>query len=86
MLQKILEARIEYTEDGYISRVTVLVEMSRNDIRAISASTEPMSGFTHILAQKEIKSSLLQDVANYGMEIIGMDKNRIFPKWKRFLK
>lgn len=83
MNYKILEARIEYKDDGFISRVTVLVEMSKGDVRAIFATTKPCNGY-HYISQGEIVSEqLLQMVAGYGMETV--DRDEIFPKWKQKL-
>lgn len=78
-MYKILEARIEYKE-GNINRVTVLVEMSKGDVRAIFATTKPCNGYHYIANGEKVSEQLLQQVAGYGMETV--DRDEIFPKWK----
>lgn len=79
MMYNILEARIEY-KAGQIERVTVLVEMSPGDRRAIFATSKPSGGYTHIYPNAALNDALLQDVAAFGMETV--DRDEIFPKWK----
>lgn len=76
---KILEARIEF-KDSELSRVTVLVEMSKGDVRAILASTSPRNGYMHIHPGTKVSDELLQEVAGYGSETV--DRDVIFPNWK----
>jgi hypothetical protein len=86
MKYNILEARIEY-KDGYITRITVLVDCSDTpsypDIRAIYATTGLKNGYTHIPERAELSEDLLQNVAGYGMETV--DRDEIFPQWKKKL-
>lgn len=80
MKQKILEARIEFKANEVV-RITVLVEMSKNDVRAIFGTTKASPGYMSISPGiTEISEQLLQEVADYGMETI--DRDEIFPNWK----
>lgn len=79
MNYNILEARIELA-NGQPVRITVLVEISKNDVRAIFATNKPRPGYTHIPAGATITDRLLQDVAGFGMETV--DRDEIFPKWR----
>lgn len=79
MSYNILEARIEF-KDRRISRVTVLVEISKGDVRAIFATDQPRNGYTHIQPTATVSDELLQDVAGYGMQTV--DRDTIFPHWK----
>ena len=76
----ILKAKIEF-KDNQVQRITVLVEMSKNDVRAIFATTTPRAGYMHIEESAEINQDLLQEVAGYGMETV--DKDEIFPKLEK---
>jgi len=44
MVYNILESRIEFN-NNQLFRITVLVEMSKGDVRAIYADTKPKSGY-----------------------------------------
>lgn len=79
MSYNILEARIEY-RDRRITRVTVLVEISKGDVRAIFATDTPRNGYTHIEPGAQVTEDLLQDVAGYGMQTV--DRDTIFPNWR----
>jgi hypothetical protein len=79
IMYNILQARIEY-KTNQISSVTVLVEISKGDVRAIAATSTPKNGYTFIPPGATISNELLQDVAGSGCEIDGRDK--IFPNWK----
>lgn len=80
MKQQILEARIEFKANE-VTRITVLVEMSENDVRAIFATTKARPGYMSISPHTtEVTEQLLQEVADYGMETV--DRDEIFPKWK----
>lgn len=76
MSYNILEARIEF-KDRIISRIDVLVEISKGDIRAISATTTPRNGYMHIEYGELVSDELLQEVAGYGCQI--PDRHKIFP-------
>jgi len=76
MSYNILEARIEF-KNGKPERVSVLVEISENDIRAFYATTKLRAGYTHIPPSAIINEKLLQDVAGSGME---EPVYKIFPK------
>lgn len=78
-MYNILEARIEFN-NNQLKRITVLVEMSENDIRAIFATTKPRGSYMHIQPSDTISEDLLQKVAAHGLETV--DKDEIFPHWK----
>lgn len=80
MSYNILEARIEF-KDNAVSRVTVLVEISKGDIRAIFATTKPSNGYMHIPPGAKVTNDLLQEVAGYGRETV--DRDEIFPGIRR---
>lgn len=77
-MYNVLEARIEW-EGGRISRITVLVEFSMGDIRAITATNQPRAGYMTIIPNATPTDTLLQEVAGYGMET---DPSKFFPKSK----
>jgi hypothetical protein len=52
-MYNILEARIEF-KNNQLERITVLVEMSKGDVRAIFATTKPRGGYMHIQANATI--------------------------------
>lgn len=68
MHYNILQARIDYKQ-GNIDRITVLVEMSENDLRAMQATTMPRLGYRHIQPGAKLTDELLQQVAGYGYEV-----------------
>lgn len=74
MSYNILEAKIEY-KTGNVDKITVLVEMSENDIRAIQGTTKPRGGYMNIPPLAKLNDELLQEVAGYGMEV---DKTKFF--------
>lgn len=83
-MYNILEARIEYT-NGALSRITVLVEMSKGDVRAIFATNKKRPGYCHIETSGTGPfDSHLQRVAAYGMETV--DRDEIFPQWRKKLE
>lgn len=85
-MYNILEARIEYT-NGDLSRITVLVEMSKGDVRAIYCSNKKQPGYCHIDNSFGSTGSLdnqLQQIAAYGMETV--DRDEIFPNWRKKLE
>lgn len=77
-MYNILESRIEF-RNNELFRITVLVEMSRGDVRAIYADTKPKAGYFFLLPNQEVNNKLLQDVAGGGAE--RRDKNEMFPGW-----
>ena len=79
----VLQARAWFT-DGKLKRVTVLVEMSANDVRAITAIDEPRNGYTFLPPSSVLNEQLLQRVAAYGMETT--DRDKLFPNWRENYK
>ena len=89
MRYKILEARIEYNDRCEIMRVTVLVDFSistmpYNDVRALFATVKSTSPYMIIPPNAILSRELLEEVAGYGMQTV--DRDEIFPKWKRKFK
>lgn len=78
-MYNILEARIEF-KNNQLERITVLVEMSKDDVRAIFADTVAKGGYMNIQPSATVSNELLQEIAGYGMETV--DRDEIFPKWK----
>jgi hypothetical protein len=76
----ILEVRIEY-KNKKLYRVTVLVEMSKGDVRAIFSTTGFKNGYDSLQPDEPINDALLQRVAGYGMQTV--DKEKIFPNWNK---
>lgn len=79
MEYNILEARVEF-DHCRIMRITVLVEISPNDVRAITALDRPLSGNCMILPTDTISDVLLQKVAGYGRQVYDVDE--LFPGWR----
>jgi hypothetical protein len=75
-MYNILEARIEFKRNQ-VERITVLVEISKGDVRAIIATTKPRSGYMFILPGTMVNDELLQRVAASGCEI-----DFVSPDWK----
>lgn len=67
-MYNILKTNIDF-KNGKIDAITVLVEMSENDIRAIHANTKPRGGYMNIPNSAKLNEELLQEVAGYGMEV-----------------
>ena len=80
-MYKILEAKIEF-KDNYVSKVIVLVQMSKGDIRAIQGDNKIKSVYMTIPSGAKIHDQLLQEVAGYGREIVGWWEDEIFREWK----
>lgn len=79
-MQNILEARVEF-KNNEVQRITVLVECSKNDVRAMYATTKPRGGYMSISPfTTSVTTELLQEVADYGMETD--DRDEIFKNWK----
>ena len=83
-MYNILEARIEY-KNRKLHRVTVLVEISRGDIRAIYCCPEMSAGYDTINPDEPINEALMQRVAGYGCQISLLSMNKVFPGWLRKL-
>ncbi|MFC0262599.1 MULTISPECIES: hypothetical protein [Bacteroidota] len=77
-MYNILESRIEF-KNNQLFRITVLVEMSIGDVRAIYADTNLKAGYLVLKPNQEISKELLQQVAGYGSE--RRDKDDMFPGW-----
>ena len=70
--------RIEF-KNNQLFRITVLVEMSKGDVRAIYADTKPNGGYIFLKPNQELNNELLQEIAGYGSE--RNDKDDMFPGW-----
>ena len=83
---KILETLIKFNPSGTIFNVLALVEISEKDIRVLEASQEIRGGYMSISNRSDhVLYDLLQEVAEYGMEIT--DKNQIPLDWvKKYFK
>lgn len=77
-MYNILESRIEF-KDNKLFRITVLVEFSIGDVRAIYADTKPKGGYMFLMPNHNLSNELLQEVAGYGSE--RSDKDDMFPGW-----
>lgn len=77
-MYNILESRIEF-KNNQLFRITVLVEMSKGDVRAIYADTKPKNGYMFLKPTQILNDELLQEVAGYGSE--RNNKDDIFPCW-----
>lgn len=78
MANNILEGRIEF-KNNQLFRITVLVEFSKGDVRAIYADTSRRGGFISLNPNQEVNNALLQEVSDYGAE--RHDKDDMFPGW-----
>lgn len=79
-MYNILEARIEYNGVGKLRRVTVLVEISQGDIRAIFSTDTFRAGYDSLNPDEPVTNELLQRVAGYGKQTVDIDE--VFPKWR----
>lgn len=80
-MYNILEARLEY-KNKKLNRVTVLVEISPRDIRAIYLTDTYTPGYGDPIGPNEpITDGLLQRVAGWGIQRYDTDK--VFRGWKR---
>jgi hypothetical protein len=77
-MYNILESRIEF-KNNQLFRVTVLVEISEGDVRALYADTNPRGGYMILNPNQELNNELLQEIAGYGTE--RRDKDDMFPGW-----
>ena len=79
-MYNILEARIEYKYKK-LHRVTVLVEISDGDVRAIYSTDSFLHrGYCSLNPDEPVTDALLQRVAGYGMQTV--DRDTIFPNWR----
>lgn len=67
-MQNILKSNIVF-KNGAIEEITVLVEISQGDIRAIQATNKPRGGYFTIPLKAQVSNELLQEVADYGIEV-----------------
>lgn len=81
-MYNILEAHIEFKQKK-LHRVTVLVEISRNDIRAIFCGVEMSPGYDTVNPDEPINEDLMQRVAGYGRQIDIDNMNKYFPGWRK---
>lgn len=79
-MYNILEAHIEF-KNGKLHKVTVLVNISPGDVRAIFLTDIFMDGYDMLNPDEPINEALLQRTAGYGRQTIARDK--IFRGWKR---
>lgn len=77
-MNNILESRIEF-KNNKLFRITVLVEFSKGDVRAIYADTNTGWGYLSLRPNQEINNALLQEVSSWGAE--RHDKDDMFPGW-----
>lgn len=84
---KILEVKINYDDEGTISRIVVLSDYSsewdNSDIRAIVATNRPLGGYIYITSGEKINDGLIRQVADYGMEV---SADTEFPEWEKRYK
>lgn len=78
-MYNILEARIEY-RNKKLHRVTVLVEISQGDVRAICSTAGFKPGYDYLKPDEPVNDQLLQRVAGYGQQTA--DRDKIFKNWK----
>lgn len=80
-MYNIWEARIEY-RNKKLFRVTVLVEVSERDIRAIFSTPDIGPGYGAISQDDLVTDTLLQYVAGYGRQIPIDEMGKFFPRWQ----
>lgn len=78
-MYNIISAKIDYVANELYS-ITVLVHISKGDVRAICATTQPKNGYMHIPKDAVLNNDLLQEVAGYGCEV--HDEKKKFENWK----
>lgn len=66
----IVEARIMFDSKQEIKRITVLSEVSPGDERIITASNTVRSGYTYIRPGAVLSEELIQEVADYGQQVL----------------
>lgn len=80
-MYNIWEARIEY-RNRKLYRVTVLVEISERDIRAIYSTPDIGPGYEAIRPDEPVTDALLQRVAGFGRQISVDAMGKVFPGWR----
>ena len=86
MSYNILETHIEFKANKPV-KITVLVEISQNDIRAIFATDNPKSVYLFIMPTDTLNDHLLQKIAARGCQVfVEKDVKKMFPNWKKYLK
>ena len=78
-MYNILESRIEF-KNNKLDRITVLVEISKGDVRVIAMDTIGKPGYKVIEPNETLNEALLQKVAGYGWTRVGIDN--LFKGWK----
>ena len=81
-MYNVLESHIVF-ENNQIQCITVLVEISPNDIRAFQAKQTVKSGYFNVSQQSKLNAELLQIVSGYGCEV---DVLKHFRNAKSYLK
>lgn len=81
-MYNVLESRIVF-ENNQIQSITVLVEVSPNDIRAFQAKQTVKAGYFNISPKTELNAELLQIVSGYGDTV---DVLTNFPDAKKYFK
>lgn len=74
-MYNILQVHIEYRKRK-LYKVTVLVEMSKGDIRAIYSTVGVKSGYDYLRPGEPVNEALFQRVAGYGCQTF--DKSVFF--------
>lgn len=77
-MYNILQVHIEY-KNGRLFKVTVLVEISKGDIRAIFSTVVPKAGYDYLQPGEPVNDALFQRVAGYGCQT---SDYTVFPNWK----
>lgn len=78
-MYNILESRIEF-KNNELDRITVLVEMSKDNVRVIAMDTIGKPGYKVLEPNEPLNETLLQKVAGYGWTRVGVDS--LFRGWK----
>lgn len=66
-MYNILQAHIEY-KNGKLFKITVLVEISKGDIRAIFSTVGRKAGYDYLQPGEPVNEALFQRVAGYGCQ------------------
>lgn len=78
-MYNILEAHLDFTQ-GKLQRVTVLVEISQGDIRAVFSAVGTKYGYDYLQPGEPVNDALLQRVAGFGQRLDETDK--LFKQWR----
>lgn len=83
-MYNIFEAHIEFN-DRKLHRVTVLVEISKGDVRAIYVSDafRPYEGYEYFDSGECVSDALLQKVAAGGRTLQITARDKLFSGWRR---